>query len=468
MKENRLYCHLHFSAILKKLRPSVIISLIPLIEQLLHPANFSPASLSIGTAATTVVFLWGILSYRSFTYRLTPNGIKLKNGLIIRRIFTIPYNKLRVLTFSQGITERLTGGVSVFFDTAAVLHGHRDIPVCLPVKNAERVKELFSERYSPIYRCSAFGALFSAALLSEPEADILLLIPFLSQTAALTGSGIHALSAGYDLSLRLLTAHDMKSIIIFSELFLSLWLTAVLIRAVRLIRLSSSVSGKYAVTERGILTRVISFSRLDSIASLVMEQSGIMYLLNRNNIFIYTTGYEPKGREKNLFAPAQRESLFQELKTKSFHFDTDEKYRIAPPKKSILSYLWGHIICMLIISACGVLCMITGFHTTGMLILFLIPLVLRRIIFILLTFGKYHASLGKNHICICTCNKMKLKSYYIPFGRVRKTIIKQNPLQRKKHTCTLRLYLYCEKTVCIQLRHINEKDVREFINAIKY
>ena len=168
MKRKKLYRHMHYSAALKKLRLSAVISVIPLIEQLLmHPADISPATVSIGTAFTSVMLLWGILSYRSITYRLTPNGIKLKNGILSRRIFTVPYDRLRVLTFSQGLTERLTGGVSVFLDTAAVLRRYRDIPVCLPLKNAARVKKLFSGRNEPLYRCNIFGALFSAAFLSE-------------------------------------------------------------------------------------------------------------------------------------------------------------------------------------------------------------------------------------------------------------------------------------------------------------
>ena len=467
MKRKKLYRHMHYSAALKKLRLSAVISVIPLIEQLLmHPADISPATVSIGTAFTSVMLLWGILSYRSITYRLTPNGIKLKNGILSRRIFTVPYDRLRVLTFSQGLTERLTGGVSVFLDTAAVLRRYRDIPVCLPLKNAARVKKLFSGRNEPLYRCNIFGALFSAAFLSEPAADAFLLIPVLSQAAAVTGNGAKALTAGYDISLRLLRSFSPGSILIFSGLFFSLWLTAVLIRALRLMKLSSSVSGKYAVTERGILTRVISFSRLDGICALVKEQSGLMYLLKRNNIFLYTAGYEPRGREKNLFAPAQPDRLFLELKNNVFKFDGKEKIIISPPRKAVFSYIALYLGGIMCISAGGIFCIVLGFGSPGTLILCLVPLFLRRMIFVIITFKGYYASVCENHICIRTCKKMKLRSYYLPFGSIQKIIIKQNPLQRKKHTCTMCLYIYSSRELCIPLKHLRESDVRIFIKSI--
>ena len=457
----KLYKREHIAAKIKKLRLPTVISIFAIAEQIIiHPSDIYNifTSIGIGTSISLIILLWGILSYRNNTYRIFSHGIKLKRGVIQRNIFTIPYKKICVLTFCQGITERLTGAVSVYFDTKALLRTKKDIPVCLPTDKAEKIHRLFSDKIKIISQCGIVKALISSIFLFEPTADFFLLIPFFSQIASLTGTNY--LKAGYNIYVQIFISHNFK---IFLKLFFSLWLISVLIHSLRLLRFSSGFNNKFTFTQRGIITKIISFSRLDSISAFVWEQSILMHLLGIYNIFIHTTGFKPHGQEKNLFAPAQNKTQLNKIKKLIFPYNTDLIYEITPPKRSYFSYTGRYFAYFIIL----IFWIIAGGLSSDIIILLLMPVFLRRIFFSAYSFKRSYASLYSDHICICTQKGMKLKCFYIPLDRLKKITIKQNPFQRKKHTCSMCFHIYSEKDVCISVKHIDERGAYSFLHLIR-
>jgi putative membrane protein len=71
---------------------------------------------SIG--AVVLIFVYGVLTWYRFTYRIEQGELRIEYGLIIRKKRYIPFDRIQSLDLSEGILQRLFGLVKVKVETA--------------------------------------------------------------------------------------------------------------------------------------------------------------------------------------------------------------------------------------------------------------------------------------------------------------------------------------------------------------
>lgn len=71
---------------------------------------------SIG--AVVLIFVYGILSWYRFTYRIEDGELRIEYGLLVRKKRYIPFERMQSLDVSEGILQRLFGLVKVKVETA--------------------------------------------------------------------------------------------------------------------------------------------------------------------------------------------------------------------------------------------------------------------------------------------------------------------------------------------------------------
>ncbi|WP_423408774.1 PH domain-containing protein [Heyndrickxia sp. MSNUG] len=69
-------------------------------------------------AAVILVFVYGVLTWYRFTYRIEQGELRIEYGLIVRKKRYIPFERIQSLDLSEGILQRMFGLVKVKVETA--------------------------------------------------------------------------------------------------------------------------------------------------------------------------------------------------------------------------------------------------------------------------------------------------------------------------------------------------------------
>ena len=128
--EKRKYKKTHPFSIIKKLKVSVVLVLISIIQQFLYrPRDIVEYVTTLGLNAVyaIAVISYAVYSYSSYRYRLIEDGIQIKEGLFIKKRLTVPYSKIQTIVFDFEAFAAIFGAVNVCFDTPAGLSRKYDI-----------------------------------------------------------------------------------------------------------------------------------------------------------------------------------------------------------------------------------------------------------------------------------------------------------------------------------------------------
>lgn len=81
------------------------------------PRGLVPASALVLTVVAAL--LWPPLAYRRWSYRLGPDVLEIRRGVVVHRTSLVPYRRVQQVDLSRGPIDRLLGLVSADLTTAA-------------------------------------------------------------------------------------------------------------------------------------------------------------------------------------------------------------------------------------------------------------------------------------------------------------------------------------------------------------
>lgn len=81
-------------------------------------SNWDLVYLAGSIGAVVLIFIFGILTWYRFTYRIEQGELRIEYGLIVRKKRYIPFERIQSLDLSEGILQRLFGLVKVKVETA--------------------------------------------------------------------------------------------------------------------------------------------------------------------------------------------------------------------------------------------------------------------------------------------------------------------------------------------------------------
>lgn len=88
-----------------------------------------------------LVLVWGLLSWRRFTYHVEDGELRVERGVFIRKRTFIPRERIQTVDLSQGLLQRVFGVVTVKVETAGGMKPEA-LLTAVSMNNAERLRQL--------------------------------------------------------------------------------------------------------------------------------------------------------------------------------------------------------------------------------------------------------------------------------------------------------------------------------------
>lgn len=475
MFKNKYYKRTHPFTILTHLKSSVILLLIPVIQQILfRPQGIFELISTMGFNAVYVISVisYAVASYRCYMYRVLPSGIQIKNGFFIKRYFAVPFNKIQTINFHKNIIASLFGAVRVSFDTPAGMSKSYDISAFFSKKNSKYIFSKIESGNKPkyVYRSSNMCMLLMSAFWSNPATGLLFAAPFISKMGDIVGEEIRNIlynsvsfvwqTVATEISP---VAATVANILVFG------WTVAVLVQFFRYGRFSAYRQGEYIAVSRGIINKNISFTRADRVAAVTINQSLFMRVLNLYSSGIFTIGAGKLKGDKSLIIAAEKKDKLYSLLKNIVKISTKESKSLRPKKNTVFSYIcvpvWVTVFIILLITIADYFIIINELFKV-ILLFAIIPLTWW-IMFRVFAYRHSRLAVNKNNLIACGYKIWTLKKYVIPFDKIQYISIKQSIFQKRKGTCDVQVYLYFEKRACHTVKHLPKHQAEELIKSIQ-
>ncbi len=476
MSNSKYYKRTHPFTILTRFKSSVVLLLIPIIQQILFKPQgiFETIStMGINALYATGVIFYAVASYRCYKYRVLPKGINIRNGFFVKRSFIVPFHKIQTVNFHKNIFASMFGAVKVSFDTPAGLSKFYDISAFFSKKQAKNIFQKLQQDNKPgyIYRSGNMSMLLMSAFWSNPATGLLFAAPFVSRAGDIVSSEIKDVlynSMNFfweNIALGISpAAATVANVLVFG------WTVAVLVQFFRYGRFSAYRQGEYVVISRGIINKNVSFTRADRIAAVTINQSLFMRLLKLYSSGIFTIGSgKLKGDKSLIIAAEKKNKLYHSLKN-IVRFSAKETESIYTGKNTLISYICVPIWITFFVTA---LIVIADYFSVInelfkiLMIFALIPL-LWWVAFRVFAHKYAHLGVNGKYLIACGYNIWTLKKYLIPFDKIQYISVKQSIFQKRKGTCDIKVYLYFEKRACQTIKHLPKPEAEKLIDNIQY
>lgn len=463
------YRRTHPCTVFMHLKISVLLLLVPLVQQLFYrPQDIFEiiGTMSLNTFYALSVVGYAVYSYRRYTYKLVPHGIEVKKGLFIQQYFTLPYEKIQTVNIYKDMLASFFGACKVSLDSPGGTSRAYDISAFFSKKYTSLLMERLNngEKEKAIYRSNNFSMLLMCAFWSNPAAGLLFISPFISKLGNAASNEIrNILYNSMNIVWEKIAIGISPLAATIANILIVGWAIAVLLEFSRYGKFSASRIGKYIVVSRGIFNRSITYTRADRIAAITVNQSLLMRILGLYSSGIFTIGAgKLKGDKSLVIAAEKREKMYNSL-NRIVKVSPKELQSVRPKSNTLYSYvclpLWITAAIMLMLMAADYVSKIDELFKVIM-IFTLIPLVWW-IMFRIFAHRHSHLAINKRFLIVCGYQKWTMQKYFIPFERVQYITVTQNILQKRKGTCNVKVYLYYEKRAYHTVKHISKEKADE-------
>lgn len=396
--------------------------------------------------------------WRFFT--ITPRGLRLERGLLLRQITHIPLSRITTLTIERPLWLRIVGAARILVDTDGGTRWAADARLTVPNRHARLFLPDSAE--GTLWRPRALRLWLLAVLSSDSFGGVLLLVAILRQSSILLGEGIRdTVLDNLEAAAEMLTAIPRTAALLILIL-ISGWLVGAARHLLRHLPFAVHRGEQTLTVYAGWLTRRIHCCALDAIHYTDSRQTLTGYLFRRHTVYISCTGY---GKDKNTLAviipPGTRIQAQQELADM-----LPALIPVAVTLRPCRGALWRYIRLPLILLAALPVC--------GLVAGLLFPLwrELTRYLALMGVFpclwllavgliDRHRAGIGyaDGKYTLCYARHLTLHRVTLPRHKVAAVRIRQSLWQRWRGTCDVTLYSYHESRRPHRVRHLSIQEV---------
>ena len=474
--EKRKYKKTHPFSIIKKLKISVVLVLISVIQQFLYrPRDIFEYVTALGFNAlyAFAIISYAVYSYSCYRYRLIEDGIQIKDGLFIKRRFTVPYSKIQTIVFDFEAFASVFGAVKVCFDTPAGLSKQYDISAYFSKKNTNIILMKIHE-LNPEVSCvkaNFVNTLLMCAFWANPATGFLFISPVISRLGNIAGNELanNIFRTQSDFRLRLIALNIPPATAGAASVLMIGWAVSMLVCFMRYARFRTYNQGEYIVISKGFVNQNISFIKRSGISAVTVEQSLLMHLMGVYTAGIVTIGSgKLKGDKSIILAPQSKKDFFQAL-NRLLKISRKERKSVYTAKNTLPSYLYFPFfvtaITVIVIMLADNFSVINDLFKA--LLLFLLVPLFWWMLFRIFSHRYAHLGISSKYIVICGFSGLTLKTYYVPFDKIQSVEVTQSIPQRFADTCSVRVYLYFENRNFHTVKHLPKDKVDELLNERK-
>ncbi len=476
MDTNTKYKKTHPFSMLKHLKISVILILLTVLQQVMFdPQNWFEIISSLGVSSLYVIAVvaYSVSLYRNSKYRLTDSGIHIKEGIILKKKYKMPYNRIQTVAFSRDLVASLFGAVKISVDTPAGSSRKCDASAYLSKKNANSVRQMIEKGnlHSEFYRSKPNNILLMSIFWSNPLAGMLFIVPVINESGNIVGTEVtrnfvvNSLSPGNKFFLM----YFSPAVSLLAVLLLSSWFISGLVVFQRYVRFGSYNLGDFLVVSRGLINTGTIYTRKKGVCAFTEDQSLLMKILGLYSAGICVAGSGKLKGDKGLIIPPVREKQFVE----KFHALTGvgkyEDKSLSVAKGAMISYILFPAILLAVITAVFVLDMVVDFERELSLVLFvlLVLIVMWWMALRIFAYKRAHVGICGKCFVACSFKKLTVKKYYIPFDKICRIELNQNFIQKKSGSCTMNIYIYYEKKMVVTVRQLPKADAEKMAAMVK-
>lgn len=461
--EKRKYKKTHPFSIIRKLKVSVFLVLLSIIQQFLYrPRDILEyiATIGSGTAYALAVIAYAVYSYSCYRYRIIENGIQIHDGLFIKRRFTVPYSKIQTIVFNIDALAAVFGAVKISFDTPAGLSKRYDISAYFSRKNSKTIL-LKIQDMNPELSCvnADFISIFlMCAFWSNPATGLIFIAPAISKLGDIFGNELanNILSAQSDFRLRLIALNIPPATAGAASILIIGWVISILLCFMRYAGFKAYNQGEYIVISKGLVNKNITFTKRSCLSAVTVEQGLLMHLMGLYMSGILTIGSgKLKGDKSIIITPEHKKTFFRSLQI-LLKVSHKEKMSVYTAKNTMPAYLYLPFF----VTAVTVVTIMLADNFSiindlfkALLLFLLIPL-FWWMLFRIFAHEYSHLGITSKHLVVCSFRKLTLKTYYIPFDKIQCAKITQSIPQRLAKTCNVKVYLYFENRAFHTVKHI--------------
>ena len=462
----------HPYTILKKLKISAILLVLPVVRQILYrPQNIFEiiSSLSLSTLYAILLIIYAIYSYRRYAYGITSEGICIKEGLLIKKVFTIPFDKIWTISFRTEFAATLFGAIRVSFDTPGGPGNSYDISGYFSGRNGRRILESIHGKGKELeyYKANFVNTLLTCAFWANPASGLLFVAPLISGTGNVFGTELTESIIGRTIDFRVefIAKWMSPAAGAVASILLLGWALSMLTGFMRYSRFRVFRKGEFIGISRGMINKSIIYTLKKGIVAVSVDQSLLMRILGLYSAGIFTIGSGKLKYEKSMIvAPESKEKVYRVLE-KTLGLTQEERKCVHTPDKTLKSYLYLPLfVSVLTISSIYAADYFIIFNKLfrALLLFSLVPLAWW-IFFRIYAHRHAHLGITKTHLIVCGYKGLTLKKYFIPFDKIQQITITQSIPQRMNGNCNVRVYLYFEKQAYHTVKHLPLDQVRKLL-----
>ncbi|MBQ4613188.1 MAG: PH domain-containing protein [Clostridia bacterium] len=458
----------HPAAMLRHTLRYLLLLTLPFLRALRYtgaPQNLSPwiRGIWIDLTAVGLLFLFVYLQWKRHTYRLTPDGLYLQQGVVLLRSHRIPYHHVATITVERPIYLRILRAARIVIVTDVTLrsevaltlserHANAMLAACQPNERTQR----------RCYRPHWYHVVVLSLLASNSLSGVVLLITVLYRSSRLFGGHY-----GQELLNNLEAAADYIRIIpntiaVLVLILLCGWGIAV-VRSL-LFHLPFSVTRDeqaFTVYSGKILRRDHLFD-VRSVNFIDLQQTLVCKLLRLHFVFVQCVGH---GKERDalfLLVPAcSRAHSARATGTLLPEFHR-AAVTIRPAPYSLLRYIRYPIVILALVHPTATvlsrLFPIWAEAVGHLLSIVYIPLVW---LLILNVIDRYTGGIGIENGCITLRyrSKLTLHTVFFPTDRIVSFRFRQSFFQRRRNLCDVCIYTHSKGTYCHRIKNVRADDI---------
>lgn len=458
-----------------KLKVSVVLVLLSIIQQFLYrPRDIMEYIGTLGFSAVyaIAVISYAVYSYSRYRYRIVENGIQIKDGLLMKRRFTVPYSKIQTIVFDMDAFAALFGAVKVSFDTPAGLSKSYDISAYFSRKHTKMIL-LKIHNMNPETSCvkaNFVNTLLMCAFWSNPATGLLFASPVISRLGDIAGSELtdYLRLTQSDVRLRLIALNIPPATAGVASILLIGWALSMFSCFMQYARFKTYNQGEYIAVSRGFVNQKLFFTKRNCLSAVTVEQSLLMHLMGLYTSGIFTVGSGKLKGDKSIIIPPEHKKTFFVSLQKLLKISAKEKQSVFTAKNTLPSYLYFPFF----VTAVTVLAIMFADKYSIIndvfkaLLLFLLVPLFWWMMFRIFAHAYAHLGIHSKYLVVCGFQKFTLKTYYIPLDKVQCIEMTQSIPQRLTDTCNVRVYVYFEKRAFHVVKQLPRHQTEELLRLV--
>lgn len=476
MEHNKLFRREHPYGILRRLRVSVILILLSVLQQILvQPQGILMIISSLGISALYVIaFLFYALSlYSNFKYWIDRKMIHVRSGVFVSKNFHISFDNICTIVFYRDLFSTVFGAERISVDTPSGSRKKFDVSAYSSLTKAKEIRLAGESAALPtkICRPKTMSILLMSAFWSNPVTGIIFIVPIIQNLGKIVGNEVaNALVRGsIDSQWHFWSKFISPVAATLITIILLSWTISMLLCFMRYVRFKSYRLGEYIVIYRGFPGRSITYTKISELASVNIEQSLLMKLLRLKSCTLSVIGSGKLKGDRGMIISASKSDYVYRKMYELTGISAAEKQTLHAAPHSVFSYIYLPLLALLIPFGFSQLHHLLPRLTETCRFLAYISLfvVIWWLIFRIFSYRNAHIGLNQDHLIVCGFRRLTLRKHYIKPDKIQRVEISQSIFQKRSGKCNVRIYVYFDKKKICVVKQLPKDKAEEMLKKFE-